>query len=127
MLIRYYTPGAHAYAGTLRRNQTPEERHLWYDFLRYQRPRFHRQLAIGNYIVDFACMKSRLVVELDGGQHYDEATMAYDDARTAFLQSQGYRVLRFINSDIRQHFNDVCATIERAMCDSSIAGRINSQ
>ena len=57
-------------AKTLRKNMTPWERKLWYDFLRYYPVRFQRQKAIGNYIADFYCVKARLVIELDGGGHY---------------------------------------------------------
>ena len=69
-------------AKTLRKNMTPRERKLWYDFLRYYPVRFQRQKAIGNYITDFYCAKARLVIELDGGGHYTaELASAYKRLR----------------------------------------------
>lgn len=115
--MRYHTQQAKSYATELRRNMTAEERRLWYCFLRSYRPRFHRQMAIGTYIADFVCPSCRLIVELDGGQHYEAAGLEHDAARTAFLQSQGYRVVRFINSDVQRHFSSVCQAIDRAVHD----------
>ena len=91
---------------------TKEERKLWYDFLRGYPVRFRRQEIIGSYIADFFCDKARLVIELDGSQHYDEQ-IAYDEARTAFMQSQGMVVLRFSNLDVLQNFEGVCMEIDR--------------
>ena len=76
-------------ARALRANMTPQERHLWYDGLRHLPMRFQRQKAIGPYIADFYCHRARLVVELDGTQHYSEEARAYDERRTAFLATQG--------------------------------------
>ena len=72
-------------ARALRANMTPQERHLWYDGLRHLPMRFQRQKAIGPYIADFYCHRARLVVELDGSQHYSEEARAYNERRTAFL------------------------------------------
>ncbi|WP_404374145.1 endonuclease domain-containing protein [Sphingomonas sp. MMS24-J45] len=83
-------------ARALRTNATDAERRLWLR-LRNYRPRFTRQLVIGNYIVDLACREAKLAVEFDGSQHADSA---YDTARTSFLESLGWRVLRFWNSDV---------------------------
>ncbi len=69
-------------AKKLRKNMTKEERHLWYDFLRQYPVRFLRQKVIDNYIVDFYCAKAKLVIELDGGQHYEESIQRYDKIRT---------------------------------------------
>jgi very-short-patch-repair endonuclease len=65
-------------AKTLRKNMTKEERHIWYDFLRDYPVRFLRQKVIDNYIVDFYCAKARLVIEIDGSQHYEKAEMLRD-------------------------------------------------
>ena len=100
------------FARQLRRNQTKEEALLWYRFLRTYKPRFHRQYVIGNYIVDFYCHKARLVVELDGSQHYDPQKMQQDQERTACLESNGLHVLRFTNLDILQRFSAVCEMID---------------
>ena len=98
-------------AKELRKNMTKEERHLWYDFLKDFPIRFQRQKAIGQYIVDFYCAKARLIVELDGSQHYTDAGEISDQARREQLQSQGLFVLRFSNLDICNNFLGVCETI----------------
>ena len=102
-------------AQTLRKNMTKEERYLWYDFLKIYPVQFKRQYAIGNYIVDFYCYKAKLVVELDGSQHCDPKGIAYDDARTQYLESQGFYVLRFSNLDVLRQFRAVCETIDLAV------------
>ncbi|MBL8706265.1 MAG: endonuclease domain-containing protein [Rhodospirillales bacterium] len=89
------TPRARA----LRRDSTAAERKLW-SVLRSRRSsayKFRRQFPIGPYIADFACFAHRLIIELDGGQHAQQAP--YDDARTRYLEAQGWRVLRFWNND----------------------------
>ena len=72
-------------ARKLRKDMTREERHLWYDFLREYPIRFLRQKVIGSYVVDFYCAAAKLVVELDGSQHYEEKGIADDQTRTEFL------------------------------------------
>ena len=99
----------------LRKNMTPQERHLWYDFLRYCKPRFRRQEILGNYIADFFCYEAQLVIEIDGSQHFEQNVKAYDDARTAYFHSLGLRVLRFNNADINVRFSGVCEAIMLAM------------
>ena len=99
-------------ARALRRNMTEQERKLWYSFLRKHTPRFQRQKAIGNYIVDFYCAKAQLVIELDGSQHYEESGIAKDAARTAFLEQQGLRVLRIPNNAVNENFRGVCEHID---------------
>ena len=99
-------------ARALRKNMTKEERKLWYDFLRGYPARFRRQEIIGSYIADFFCDKARLVIELDGSQHYDEQ-IAYDETRTAYLQAQGMAVLRVSNLDVLKNFEGVCMEIDR--------------
>lgn len=98
-------------AQKLRREMTPEERHLWYDFLKDLPFTVNRQKVIGRYIADFYIAKAHLIVELDGMQHGSEAAHATDVQRDAFMQSQGIRVLRYSNTDIRTHFPDVCQDI----------------
>ena len=77
------------YAQSLRRNMTKEERHLWYDFLKYYPIPFHRQYAFENYIVDFYCHQAKLVLELDGSQHCTPEEIDYDKKRTVFLNQKG--------------------------------------
>ena len=102
-------------ARELRKHMTKEEAHLWYQFLRSFRPRFHRQYVIGSYIADFYCHQARLVIELDGSQHYDLPTIEYDQNRTAYLEEQGLAVLRFTNLDVTRRFQDVCDAIFKAV------------
>ena len=84
-------------ARTLRTHATDVERLLWHRLSQY-RPRFTRQLPIGPFIVDLACRRARLAIELDGSQHL--STGGYDGRRTAFLEAQGWTVLRLWNSDV---------------------------
>ena len=97
----------------LRREQTKEEALLWYRFLSKYPLRFRRQYIIGDYIADFYCHKAKLVVELDGSQHYASKEMAQDARRTAYLQMQGITVLRFTNLEVLRQFDAVCEAIDR--------------
>ncbi len=99
-------------ARELRKNMTEQERKLWYGFLREHTPRFQRQKAIGNYIVDFYCAKAQLVIELDGSQHYETAKQEKDAARTSFLESCGLQVIRIPNNAVNEHFRGVCDYID---------------
>ena len=103
------------YAQNLRKNMTKEERHLWYDFLKVYPIQFKRQYVIGNYIVDFYCYRAKLIIELDGSQHYDPDVIPYDQNRTNYLQQQGYVVLRFTNTDVTEEFRAVCERIDYAV------------
>lgn len=100
------------YAKALRRGMTREERHIWHDFLRTYPIRFLRQKVIDDFIVDFYCHKARLVIEIDGSQHYEEDYLKYDAYRTARIESRGLRVIRFTNSEIDKDFDGVCSTID---------------
>ena len=102
-------------ARALRRDMTPQERHLWYDFLREYPVKFYKQRIIGSFIVDFYCASAKLVIELDGSQHYEDQGLAYDAERTAYLEALGLKVLRFSNSDINQCFKSVCEAIHKAI------------
>ena len=98
-------------AQALRREMTPQERHLWYDFLRALPVRFRRQKVLGRYIVDFYCAHRKIVIELDGGQHYESAAQQADLLRDQWLHAQGILVLRYTNLDIDRHFDAVCQDI----------------
>lgn len=107
-------------ARKLRKNMTQEERHLWYDFLRTYPVRFLRQKVIDNYIADFYCAKAKLVIELDGGQHFEEDVMQYDAVRTGKFAAYGLRVLRIPNNEIHDNFDNVCEYIDdtvRKLCE----------
>lgn len=107
-------------AKELRKNMTRQERHLWYDFLRCYPIRFQRQKTIGNYIVDFYCHSARLVIELDGSQHYFEDGIGKDKERDEFFNKLGLKVLRFSNREIDEDFKGVCECI-----DLTIKGKLN--
>ena len=99
-------------AKALRKNMTPWERKLWYEFLRNYPIRFQRQKAIGNYIVDFYCAKIGLVIELDGGGHYTADQTEQDTLRTKDLESMKLVVIRLCNLDIDRNFRGVCEYID---------------
>ena len=99
----------------LRKNQTKEENLLWYNFLRRYPHQFRRQYKIGNYIVDSYCHKAKLVVELDGSQHYDPAYQDREAKRTKYLENNGLKVLRFSNLDVTRQFRNVCEAIDLAV------------
>ena len=100
-------------ARRLRREMTPQEQRLWYVFLRKYPVKFYKQRIIESFIVDFYCADARLVIELDGSQHYTEQGKAYDEERSAILHGYGLKVLRFSNRDVNNHFAAACETIDR--------------
>ena len=91
---------------------TKEERRLWYDFLRTYPVRFLRQKVIDNFVVDFYCHKARLVVELDGSQHYEESGLLKDHIRTEKIESRGLTVVRIPNNAVNNCFREVCEYID---------------
>ena len=99
-------------AKTLRKNMTPWEQRLWYQFLRGYPIRFQRQKAIGDYIVDFYCAKAKLVIELDGGGHYTEDQQQKDRTRDKSLESMNLTVLHICNLDVDKNFRGVCEYID---------------
>ena len=102
-------------AKKLRRDATPQERRLWYEFLKDYPVRFQRQKVIDDYIVDFFCHAARLVIELDGDQHGEIENIHRDALRTAELEALGLRVLRFSNQEIERSPEAVCSAINRAV------------
>ena len=99
-------------AQELRNNATPQENHLWYDFLCKCEVRFQRQKPIGNYIADFYCHKAKLVIEIDGSQHGTEEGRSSDEFRTEVLSEYGLKVIRFTNYQIHTNFRGVCEFID---------------
>ena len=98
-------------ARNLRKSMTPQERRLWYDFLKNLPQTVYRQKIIGNFIVDFYISSCKLVIELDGAQHTEPQAVEYDAQRTAYLQGIGCRVLRYANNAVDTNFAGVCEDI----------------
>jgi very-short-patch-repair endonuclease len=105
-------------ARELRSDMTDAEQKIWQAVRGEQIKgyKFRRQYVVGSYIADFACTKEKLVIELDGGQHQDQ--VAYDEKRTAYLQTQGWRVLRFWNNDVMVNMDGVLFSIADALTAS---------
>lgn len=99
-------------AQKLRRDMTPWERKLWYEFLRTYPVRFRRQVPILSFILDFYCHSIKLCIELDGSGHTEPEQMEKDAIRTRQLNQAGIQVLRFYNSDIHENFYGVCTVID---------------
>ena len=110
-----------ATARQLRANTTDAEATLWRMLrqLPMDGSHFRRQVPIGRYVADFACMAARLVIELDGSQHALVNNIARDEARTRWLEARGYRVLRFWNNEIIENPDGVLETIYAAVYDSA--------
>ena len=105
-------------AKQLRKEMTKEERHLWYDFLRGHSARFSRQKVLGKYIADFYSAEAKLVIELDGSQHYESDEIQNDADRTAFLERYRLRVIRIPNNEVTGNFRGVCEYIDAAVKQS---------
>ncbi len=109
-------------AKTLRKNMTKEEKHLWYDFLKKLPVTLHRQKVIGNYIADFYCADAKLIIELDGSQHYEPQGRKSDALRDAYLSGLGLTVVRYTNLDINRRFDAVCQDIlKRLLLEEKLA------
>ena len=100
-------------AKKLRKEMTAQEKHLWYDFLRQYPLKIYKQRIIGNYIVDFYCASAKLVIELDGSQHYTEESQKADKDRDAFLKRYGLSVIRISNFDLDRNFENICLFIDK--------------
>ena len=98
-------------AKELRNTMTKEERLLWYDCLKILPMTIHRQKVIGHYIVDFYIASAKIIIELDGSQHYEDSYQRKDEQRDAYLRNMGYQVLRYSNADINLRFHSVCEDI----------------
>ena len=104
-----------AFAKELRNNSTKEEKRVWYDCLKKLPYTFNRQKPFGKYIVDFFCSEAKLVIEIDGEQHYSEKGLDYDAERDAYLRSIGLEVLRYSNYEIKIYFDGVFIGISGAI------------
>ncbi len=107
-----YNPNLIDRAKELRKNLTPAEKKLWYDYLRNFKYRVFRQRPIDHFIVDFYCPSLKLVIEVDGDSHFTEEAEAADRERTQILESYGIKVIRFTNQEVLKDFEGVCSRIE---------------
>ena len=108
-------------ARELRRDMTPHERKLWYMFLRKYPVKIYKQRIIESFIVDFYCASARLVIELDGSQHFSTDGRTYDTERTKILERYDLLVIRFTNAQIDRQFDDVCQEIDRIIQERTAA------
>ena len=108
-------------ARKLRRKMTPHERKLWYLFLRKYPVKIYKQRIIDKYIVDFYCASAKLVIEIDGSQHYEEQGQTYDKERSAVLDSYGLKVIRYSNREIDREFSAVCEQIDQIIKERTLS------
>ena len=106
------------FAKALRKESTPQEKRLWYDFLSSYSVRFQRQKSIDNFIADFYCHRARLIIEIDGSQHYTEEGKQKDEFRTEILEDYDLKVIRFTNFQIDSNFRGVCMYIDMIVNES---------
>jgi very-short-patch-repair endonuclease len=102
---------------TLRRDATPAERKLWFEYLSYLPEKFTRQKPLGAYIADFYCSRLRLVIEIDGDSHFTASGEVRDAERTAALAGLSVRLIRFTSLEVREQFEAVCARIRDALIE----------
>ena len=110
-------------ARALRKNMTKEERRLWYDFLRDYPVRFSRQKVLGRYIADFYSAEAKLIIELDGSQHYEDENIRKDARRTEFLEAYGLRIIRVANNEITENSDGVCDYIDAVVREACASNR----
>ena len=108
----YYNGDLKIIARDLSKRMTKQERHLWYDFLKSYEYQFYRQRIIDRFIADFYCPAAKLVVELDGGQHYTEKKMLDDEHRSLIINQYGIHVVRIPNNEIDNNFYNVCTYLD---------------
>ena len=108
-------------ARKLRREMTPHERKLWYLFLRKYPVKIYKQRIIDRFIVDFYCASAKLIIEVDGSQHYEEQGQAYDMDRSAILESYGLKVIRYSNREIDREFPAVCEQIDQIIKERTLS------
>ena len=99
-------------AKILRNNMTKEEKHLWYDYLKKCPVKFSRQKVLGRYIADFYSAKAKIVIELDGAQHFEKENRIYDEKRTEFLEQYGLKIIRIPNGEINTNFEGICRYLD---------------
>ena len=97
----------------LRNNMTKEEKHLWYDYLRKCPVRFSRQKVLGKYIADFYSAEAKIVIELDGAQHFEKENRIYDEKRRKFLEQYDLKIIRIPNGEINTNFEGICRYLDK--------------
>ena len=110
-------PSLTEFSKTLRKGMTKEEKHLWYDYLKYLPLTINRQKVIGYYIADFYIAEAKLVIELDGAQHFEPENSEKDRERDAYMNSLGILVLRYTNDYVNRYFSDLCDDIHNHLED----------
>ena len=100
-------------AKILRNNMTKEEKHLWYDYLRKCPAKFSRQKVLGKYIADFYSAEAKIVIELDGAQHFEKENRIYDEKRTEFLEQYDLKIIRIQNGEINTNFEGICRYLDK--------------
>jgi len=121
----FYNTKLKKYARALRRNMTDAERLLWSKVRRKQLKgfQFYRQRIIGNYIADFYCPKANVIIEIDGGQHYNNEGLKADEVRDDYMKNQGFKVLRFSDRDVIENLNGVMERVYEVISRSSLENR----
>lgn len=109
----YYNKKLKSYSRALRKNMTDAEKLIWSKIRKKQLKgyQFYRQRIIGNYIVDYYCPKAKLVIEIDGGQHYTEKGKKRDKKRTEYLNSIGFKILRFSDREVFKNLQGIIEKI----------------
>ena len=108
---RKHNPALTLRGKELRKSMTAQERKLWHLFLKDFPVRFLRQKVIDRFIADFYCASAKIVIELDGSQHFEDTAVAYDEERTAVLEGFGLKIIRFTNLEVDRQFAEVCEKI----------------
>jgi very-short-patch-repair endonuclease len=103
------------FAKILRRNMTNQEKHLWYDYLQHYPIKIYKQRIIDSYIADFYCHKAKLVIEIDGSQHYTKEGKSYDNVRSKVFEQYNIKTIRFSNRDIESNFEGVCKLVDKTI------------
>jgi len=116
-----HNPNLTPNARELRKNMTKQEKHLWYEYLQNYPVRILRQKVIASFVADFYCAEAKLVIEIDGSQHFTEDGKQYDAMREQIMEKHGLKTIRYSNSDVDKHFDAVCGDI-----DAQIKGRVAS-
>jgi very-short-patch-repair endonuclease len=111
-LFTHFNRGSLPNARSLRKAMTRQERRLWYEFLRDYPVKFYRQRPIDHFILDFYCAQARLVIEVDGCQHYEQRDKEYDLRRARVLAKYELETIRFSNLDVDREFTAVCEAID---------------